>query len=144
MISDGDQNFIIWSTGSISRSKYRSKDHHPKIYPNHKNDVRLEFLAFSPFQRYLTFPDGTTSSKDMVFWSCAPPLFCWNFQKINPPYLGNHTSNHWKILDLKFRDWNQHVCQISLNSERVGFRIVFFLGDLTWNYPLKKYGNLKL
>jgi len=37
MISDGDQNFIIWSTGSISRSK----GHHPKIYPNHKNDVRL-------------------------------------------------------------------------------------------------------
>ena len=46
--------------------KYRSKGHHPQIYPNHKNDVRLEFLAFSPFQRYLTFPDWTTNSKDMV------------------------------------------------------------------------------
>jgi len=41
-------------------SKYRSKGHHPKIDPNHKNDVKLEFLAFSPFQRYLTFPDWTT------------------------------------------------------------------------------------
>jgi len=27
--------------GQISRSKYSSKGHHPKIYPNHKNDVRL-------------------------------------------------------------------------------------------------------
>jgi len=44
-----------------------SKGHHLKIYPNHKNDVKLEFLAFSPFQRYFTFPDWTTSSKDMVF-----------------------------------------------------------------------------
>jgi len=67
MISDGDQNFIISSTGSISRSKYRSKGHHPKIYPNHKNGVRLEFLALSHFQRYLTFPDWNTSSKDTVF-----------------------------------------------------------------------------
>jgi len=46
--------------GSISRSK-----DHPKIYPNHKN-VKFEFLAFSPFQRFLTFPDWTTTSKDMV------------------------------------------------------------------------------
>jgi len=36
-ISDCGQNFIIWSTRSISRSK----GHHHKIYPNHKNDVRL-------------------------------------------------------------------------------------------------------
>jgi len=33
----------------------------------------------------------------------------------------------------------QHVCQISLNSERVGFRIVFFLGDLAWNDPIPKF-----
>jgi len=74
MISDGHQHFLIWSTGSISRSKYRSEGHHPNIYPNHKNDVRFEFLAFSPVQRYLTFPDWTTSSKDMEFWSWTPPL----------------------------------------------------------------------
>jgi len=60
---------ILWfDPRGPSRSKYRSKGHHPKIYPNHKNDVRLEFLAFSPFQRYLTFPDWIISSKDMVFW----------------------------------------------------------------------------
>jgi len=41
-------------------------------------------------------------------------------------------------LELRFGGRNQHVCQISLNSERVGFRIVFFLGDLTWNDPLAK------
>jgi len=29
-----------------------------------KNGVRFKFLAFSPFQRYFTFPDWTTSSKD--------------------------------------------------------------------------------
>jgi len=27
----------------------------------------IEFLAFSPFYWYLTFPDWTTSSKYMVF-----------------------------------------------------------------------------
>jgi len=62
MISNGHHHYIIWSMGWISRSK----GHHPKIYPNHKNNVRFEFLAFSPFQRYLTFADWTTSSKDMV------------------------------------------------------------------------------
>jgi len=67
VISDGHKHFLVWSTGSISGSKYRSKGHHPKIYENHKNDVRFECLAFSPFQRYLTFPDWTTSSKDMFF-----------------------------------------------------------------------------
>jgi len=73
MISNGHQHFIIWSTGSNSRSKYRSKGYHPKIYPNHKSNVRFEFLAFPPFYWYLTLPDWTTSSKDMVFQSCAPP-----------------------------------------------------------------------
>jgi len=63
--------------GSISRSK----GHHLKISPNHKNDVKLEFLAFSLFQRYLTFPDWTTSSKHMVFWSWAPPFIFSNFSK---------------------------------------------------------------
>jgi len=58
--------------GSISRSKYRSKGHHPKMYPNHKNDIRFEFLAFPAFYWYLTFPGWTTSSKDMVFQSWAP------------------------------------------------------------------------
>ena len=55
-----------------------------------------------------------------------PPLFSLNFQKITPPYLGNRSSNQRQILDLMFGGWNQHVCQISLHYERVGFRIVFF------------------
>jgi len=75
VISDGHQHFLIWSTGSIWRSKYKSKGHHPKIYENHKKDVRFEFLAFSPFQRSLTFPDWTTGSKDMGCWSWAPPPY---------------------------------------------------------------------
>jgi len=115
----------------IHGANSKVKTSSPKMYPNHKNDVRLEFLAFSPFQRYLTFPDWTTSSKDKVFESWAPPLFSQNFQKINPPYLGNWSSDHWRISDLRFGGWNQHVCQISLNSERVEFSS---LGDLlTWN-----------
>jgi len=67
-----------------------------------------------------------------------PPLFSLNFQKINPPYLGNRSSDQRKILDLRFGGQNQRVCQTSLNSERVGFRIDFFLGDLTWNDPSAK------
>ena len=55
-----------------------------------------------------------------------PPLFSLNFQKSTLPYLGNRSPNQRKILDLMFGGRNQHVCQISLHSERVGFRIVFF------------------
>jgi len=102
VISDGHQHFLIWSTGSISRSKYRSKGHHPKIYENYKNDVKFEYLAFSPFQRHLAFPDWATSSKDMLFWSWEPLQFSLNFQKIYSPYLGNRSSNQQKILDLRF------------------------------------------
>jgi len=126
VISDGHQHFLVWSTGSISGLKYRSKGHHPKIYENHKNYVRFEYLAYCPFQRYLTFPDWTTSSKIWCFEVGCPPLFSINFQKINPPYLANRSSDQQKILDLRFGGQNQHVCQISLNSEGVGFRIVFF------------------
>ena len=132
MISDGHQHFKIYSTGSILRSKYKSKGHHLKIYPNHKNNVRFEFLAFSFFQRYLAFPDWTTSSKDMEFLSWAPPLFSLNFQKINP--LISRKPIIWSMKNFRFEVWgrNQHVCQISLNSEGVGFSP---LGDLTWNDP---------
>jgi len=51
-------------------------------------------------------------------------------------FLRNRLSNQQKILDLRLGGQNQHVCRISLNSERVGFRIVFILGDLAWNNPM--------
>jgi len=49
-ISNRHQHFIIWPTGSISRPKYSSKGHHPKIYPNHKNDVRFASWLFPLFK----------------------------------------------------------------------------------------------
>ena len=101
----------------------------------------FEFLAFSPFYWYLTFPDWTTSSKDMVFWNWAPPLFSPNFQKIKTLYLGNRSSDQRKILGLRFGGQSQHVCQISLKSERVGFRIVFLFGWVDMERPQMKWAK---
>jgi len=112
-----------------------SKGHHPKICPNYKSVVRFKFLGFPPFYWCLIFPDWTGSSKDMVFWSWALPLIFSKFSKIYPLYLGNRSSHQQKILDLWFGGRSEHVCRISLKCERVGFTIVFFLCDLTWNDP---------
>ena len=55
--------------------------------------------------------------------------------KVWGPYLPHHWSDWPKILDLVLWVPNQHVCQVSLKSETVGFNS---LGDLTQNDPLSK------
>ena len=97
----------------------------------------LNSFLFPLFKDTLLFQIGPLVQRIWGFEVGHPPLFSLNFQKINPPYLGNQSSDQLKILDLRFECQNQHVCQISLNSERVGFRI-FLLGDLTWNDPAAK------
>jgi len=109
--------FLICSTGS----KYRSEGHHHKIYPNYKMMSDLNSWLFPFFKDTILFPIGPLVQKIWGFEVRRPPIFSLNFQKINPPYLGNRLSDQRKILDLSFGGQNQHVCQISLNSERVGF-----------------------
>jgi len=89
---------------------------------------------FPFFKDTLLFQIGPLVQKIWCFAVGRPLYFLKIFKKLTSHmYLGNRSSDHWKILDWRFGGWNQHVCQISLNSERVGFRIVFFLGDLKWN-----------
>ena len=107
-----------------------------KMMPN------LNTWLFPLFKDALLFQIGPLVQKIWGFEVGRPPLFSLNFQKINPPYLGNQSSNWRKILDLRFGGQNQHVSQISLNSERVGFSP---LGDLTWNDPQAIHNiNLKV
>jgi len=53
---------------------------------------------FPLFKDTLLFQIGPLVQKIWCFEVRCPSLFSRNFQKINPPYLGNWSSDHWKIL----------------------------------------------
>ena len=55
--------------------------------------------------------------------------------KFGGPYLPHHWSDWPKILDLVLWVPKQHVYQVSLKSETVGFKFSVILGDLTRNDP---------
>ena len=61
--------------------------------------------------------------------------FCRNSQSLGGPYLPHHWSDWPKILDLVLWVPKQHVYQVSLKSETVGFKFSVILGDLTRNDP---------
>ena len=52
------------------------------------------------------------------------------------PYLPHHWSDWPKILDLVLWVPKQHVYQVSLKSETVGFKFSVIVGDLTRNDPI--------
>ena len=60
----------------------------------------------------LLFQIGQLVQKIWCFDVGGPPLFSLNFQKINPPYLGNRSSDQQKTFVLRFGGQNQHACQI--------------------------------
>jgi len=97
----------------IHRVNFKVKRSSPPNLPKSQKWCQIWIPGFFPFWK--GFEVGR-----------PPPLFSLNFQKINPSYVRNRSSDQRKILDLRLGGQNQHVCQISLNSERVGFRIVFF------------------
>ena len=55
--------------------------------------------------------------------------------KFGGPYLPHHWSDWPNILDLVLWVPKQHVYQVSLKSETVGFKFSVILGDLTRNDP---------
>ena len=61
--------------------------------------------------------------------------FLPKLSKFGGPYLPHHWSDWPKILDLVLRVPKQHVYQVSLKSEMVGFNS---LGDLTQNDPTQE------
>ena len=64
------------------------------------------------------------------FKGWQPRPFLPKLSHFGGPYLPHHWSDWPKILDLVLWVPNQHVCQVSLKSETVGFNS---LGDLTQN-----------
>jgi len=72
----------------------------PKFTPITKMMTDLNSWLFPLFKDPLLFQIGPLVQNIWRFEVGCPPLFSWNFQKINPPYLGNRSSDHWKIFDL--------------------------------------------
>ena len=68
--------------------------------------------------------------------------FCRN-SKFGGPYLPHHWSDWPKILDLVLWVPKQHVYQVSLKSETVGFKFSVILGDLTRNDPCQIHDTRK-
>ena len=64
--------------------------------------------------------------------------------KVWGPYLPHHWSDWPKILDFVLWVPKQHVYQVSLKSEAVGFKFSVILGDLTRNDPNVAEQNMRL
>ena len=69
----------------------------------------------------------------------ATVLVLAKLSKFGGPYLPHHWSDWPKLLDLVLRVPKQHVYQVSLKSETVGFKFSVIFGDLTRNDPIGKY-----
>ena len=63
------------------------------------------------------------------------PVFFPKLAKFGGPYLPHHWSDWPKIGDLVLWVPKQHVHQVALTSETVGFKFSVILGDLTRNDP---------
>ena len=69
------------------------------------------------------------------FKGWQPRPFLPKLSKFGGPYLPHHWSDWPKIWDLVLWVPKQHVYQVSLKSETVGFKFSVILGDLTRNDP---------
>ena len=69
------------------------------------------------------------------FKGWQPHPFLQKLSKFGGPYLTHHWSDWPKILDLVLWVPKQHVYQVSLKSETVGFKFSVILSDLTQNDP---------
>ena len=72
------------------------------------------------------------------------PVFAETLKVWGGPYLPHHWSDWPKLLDLVLWVPKQHVYQVSLKSETVGFKFSVILGDLTWNDPVSFYVSLSV
>ena len=70
------------------------------------------------------------------FKGWQPHPFLPKLSKFGGPYLPHHWPDWPKILDLVLWVPKQHVYQVSLKYETVGFKFSVILGDLTQNDPI--------
>ncbi len=72
------------------------------------------------------------------------PVFAETRKVWGGEYLPHHCSDWSKILDLVLWVPKQHVYQVSLKSETVGFKFSVILGDLTRNDPNVFYSGVDI
>jgi len=105
----------------------------PNFTPVTKMMSNLSSWLFPLFKDTSLLQIGPLVQKIWCFKIGHTPSFSLNFQIINSSYLRNRSSDQRKSLDLRFGGQNQHVCQISLNSERVGLKLPFLERlDMEW------------
>jgi len=102
--------------------------------------VMFEFLTFPLFIDTLLFQIGPLVQKIWCF-KVGPLLIFSKFSKNLPPISQKPIVQSTKNFRSEVWGRNQHVCQISLKSKKVG---VSPLGELTWNDTLALGPNCKI
>ena len=90
-------------------------------------------LVRLPVHQYQFYEYCVTRSCDMRIQRLATvPVFAKTI-KVGGAYLPHHWSDWPKIVDVVLWVRKQHVYQVSLKSETVGFKLSVIFGDLTRN-----------